>query len=142
MVHLRNRKGAGVAEQAGRRMSVYLSAVGSQWKVLASSRFSNLWEDSAGLLTGKREKPPLFLAPLRGTGSLPGCLLSVGLRAVPSTLAGPHLKIQTLKTAPRQLPFGNWYRQGSGSFAAKSRHSPILPACIFCSSPAQSRPFL
>lgn len=91
-MHLRNRKGAGGAEQAGRRMSVYLSAVGSQWKVLASSRFSNLWEDSAGLLTGKREKPPVFLAPLRGIGSLPGC---VGLMAVPSTLAGPHLKIQT-----------------------------------------------
>lgn len=50
-------------------LEFYLSAVGSQWKILVSSRLSNLWTDSAGLLTCKKEKPPLFLVPWKGIDS-------------------------------------------------------------------------
>lgn len=92
-------------DEVGKARSVglwfYLNAVGSQWKVLASSRVSNLWKDSAGLLTCKREKPPLFLTTLRKIDTPSWWLLSVGLGAATSMLAGPHLEKQTLKTSLR-----------------------------------------
>lgn len=88
-------------------LGFYLNAVGSQSKVLASSTFSNLWKDSAGLLTCKREKPPFFLTTLRKIDTPSWWLLSVGLRAATSKLAGPHLEKQTLETSPRLSPFGS-----------------------------------
>lgn len=54
------RCGKEVGKARNVRLGFYLNAVGSQWKVLASSRLSNLWKDSAGLLTCKREKPLLI----------------------------------------------------------------------------------
>lgn len=61
-------------------VGVYLNAVGIQWKVLASSRLSNLWKDSAGLLTCKGRKPSLFMASLREIDTPSWVTLECGLQ--------------------------------------------------------------
>lgn len=52
-------------EVGNARLGFYLNAVGSQCKVLVSSRLSNLGKYSVGLLTCKRVTPLLFIASPR-----------------------------------------------------------------------------